>query len=166
MMKKMIITSAIVCCLFSLGASAAKNTEVFDYDKSSRLGFNALTAKSYEKAFEHLEKASMLGNKGAQYSLALLYLEGKGTSQNYGQAYVWLNVASEVKEKSWRELRDKLHNAFNTKQINMLKPLVDSYMTKYGSDAQDISCEKTAPTGSRRKVMRCVKTLDPLSTRL
>jgi len=165
-MKKLIITSVIVCWFISLSANAAKNTEVFDYDKSSRLGFNALTVKSYDKAFEHLEKASKLGNKAAQYSLALLYLEGKGTSQDYGQAYVWLNVASEVKEKTWRKLRDKLHNALTTKQINMLKPLVDSYMTKYGADAQDISCEKSAATGSRRKIMTCTKNLDSSSPRL
>ncbi len=166
MMKKLIIASVIVCCFFSINVNAAKNTEVFDYDKSSRIGFNALTAKSYDKAFKHLEKASKLGNKGAQYSLALLYLEGKGTAQDYGQAYIWLNVATEVKEKTWRELRDKLHNAFNSKQINILKPLVDNYIDKYGADAQDISCAKSAPTGSRRKIMRCVKTLDPDSPRL
>lgn len=165
-MKKLILISAIVCGLGSLNVDAARNTEVFDYQKSSKLGFNAFYAENYEKAFKHLEEAAKLGNKEAQYSLALLYLEGQGTQQDYAQAYIWLNVASEVNEKSWRSLRDKIHNALSTEQKDSLKPHVDSYLSQYGAEAQDVSCEKTARTGTRKKFMRCIKNLDIGSTRL
>jgi TPR repeat protein len=165
-MKKLLIVSALVCSFGSFSVDAARNTEVFEYEKASKLGFNAFNAESFESAVEHLGKASKLGNKVAQYSLALLYLEGKGTSQDYAQAYIWLNVAAEANEKKWRKLRDQIKGALSTEQKKSLQPHIDSYMTKYGAKAQDISCKKKARIGTHRRQMSCVKNLDVGTTRL
>jgi TPR repeat protein len=165
-MKKLLIVSALVCSFGSFSVDAARNTEVFEYEKSSRLGFNAFNAESFENAFKHLDQAAKLGNKVAQYTLALLYLEGKGTTQDYAHAYIWLNVAAEVNEKTWRNLRDQIKSALTTEQKKSLQPHIDSYMSQYGAKAQDISCTKKARIGSHRRHMSCIKNLDVGSTRL
>ena len=40
------------------------------------------------------EKAAAQGNTGAQYNLGVLYDEGKGVTQDYGQARAWYEKAA------------------------------------------------------------------------
>ncbi|MEP0175457.1 MAG: hypothetical protein ABJH28_09520 [Paraglaciecola sp.] len=68
--------------------------------KQLEIGATAVRNKNYDKAYKHLEEASKHGDKVSQYTLALLYMEGFGVEQDYGKAYLWLNVASEAKEKN------------------------------------------------------------------
>ncbi|MBV1909496.1 MAG: SEL1-like repeat protein [Kangiellaceae bacterium] len=140
--------------------NAASNKEVNDYQRATEIGDKAIKLKNYEKAFKHLEIASKLGNKTAQYSLAILYMNGLGVEKDYNQAYLWLNVASEAKVSKWRKLRDKLKTAFSEEQKSALAPHVESYLNKYGEKIQDVSCYKRAPMGSNRKIMTCTKRLD------
>ena len=165
-MHKSILILVIAFSLSALNVNAAKNTEVFDYDRASELGFSAFHSKSYDTAFKHLNKASKLGNKEAQYTVAILYIGGLGVEKDYTQAYLWLNVAAEARHKKWRELRDKVHNALSTEQREALSPMVKDYMNKYGAKAQEVNCYKRAATGSNIKIMRCIKHLDSEAIRL
>jgi len=165
-MKKLILVSAVIFSLSALNVNAAKNTEVYDYERASELGTAAFKNKSYDNAFKHLDKASRLGNKAAQYTLALLYMGGQGVKQDYTQAYLWLNVAAEVKHNKWRGLRDKIHNALSEEQRNVLQPLVQEHINKFGAKAQEVSCSKRSAVGSNIRVMRCVKQLNPEEMRL
>lgn len=165
-MNKSILIAILIVSLGSLNANAAKNTEVYKYERASELGFDAFHSKSYDTAFEHLIKASKLGNKEAQFATAILYMGGLGVEQDYTQAYLWLNVAAEVKHKKWRNLRDKMHKAFSKDQIKLLSPLVEEYKTKYGARAQEVSCYKRPAPGSNIKIMRCAKHLDSGAIRL
>ncbi|MGB0495818.1 MAG: tetratricopeptide repeat protein [Kangiellaceae bacterium] len=165
-MNKIIICSALVFSFIVFNADAAKNTEVYDYDRASDLGNTAFKNKNYDNAFKHLDKASKLGNKAAQYSLALMYMGGLGVKQDYSQAYLWLNVAAEAKESKWRKLRDKIHSALSKEQRAALAPHVESYIEKYGAKTQEISCRKKAALGSNRKFMICTKHLDSGTMRL
>lgn len=160
-MKKLLLIAAMTCGLNSLSASAATTPEVEDFNRASELSNSAVQSKNYDRAFGYLDTASKLGNKVSQYTLALLYMEGLGVKQDYTQAYLWLNVASEVNEKRWRKVRDQLHNALSEEQITSLKPLVDEYIEKYGSKAQEVSCYKRAAIGTNRKLMQCSKRRTP-----
>jgi len=84
-----------------------------------------------------------------------------GVEQDYGQAYVWLNVASEVNESSWREVRDKLGGALSKEQLVALAPMVEEYIEKYGAKTQEVSCYRRAAMGTNRKVMQCSKYRTP-----
>lgn len=155
-----ILISLVALGICSLNVNAANNMDVDDFIKYSDLGHTAIKNKNYDKAFEYLNKASKLGNKVSQYSLAVLYMQGYGVQQDYTQAYLWLNVASEVNDKKWRNLRDKIHNSLSMEQKAALKPHVKNYIETYGSETQDVSCYKRAATGSNRKMMTCTKRLD------
>lgn len=162
-MKNILLTVAIAfgISISAMSASAATSFEVEAFNRATEKGSSAIKTKNYERAFNYLDKASKLGNKESQYQLALLYMEGLGVKQDYIRAYIWLNVAVEVKEKNWQKVRDMLHNALSEDDRAALAPMINEYITKYGAEAQEISCSKRAARGSNRKFMQCTKFLTP-----
>ena len=160
-MKKLLIIAAMTFGLSAQSANAATSFEVDEYNRVTLLSASAVKGKDYDRAFPLLDEAAKLGNKISQFTLALLYMEGLGVEQDYGQAYLWLNVAAEQNEKRWREVRDQLHNSLSEEQIAALKPHVAEYIEKYGEVTQEISCYKRAATGSNRKLLQCSKYKTP-----
>ncbi|MEP1384868.1 MAG: hypothetical protein ABJK64_13875 [Paraglaciecola sp.] len=157
-MKSLIFITALTCVLSSISSEAATTKQdVFKFDQATRIGATAVRNKNYDKAYKHLEEASKLGDKVSQYTLALLYMEGLGVEQDYGKAYLWLNVASEAKEKKWRNARDQIKNAMSKEQRAAFQPLVDEYIEKYGAFTQGVICFKQTVEASKRKVMKCSK---------
>ncbi|TQV72154.1 sel1 repeat family protein [Aliikangiella marina] len=165
-MKNLLICAAFATGLAGFNANAASAIEVENYERAYELGNAAIKNENYDKAYTHLRAASEMGNKVAQFSLALMYMEGKGVKQNYTEAYLWLNVASEADERKWRKVRDQIKDALSEQQKVALQPYVDDYLGKYGAEAQEVSCYKKAPTGSRIKRMTCVKQIDAHERRL
>lgn len=53
------------------------------------------TEQDYTEAFKWFEKAAVMGNKFAQFSLANLYYYGNGVEQNYEKAYKWYMKSAE-----------------------------------------------------------------------
>jgi len=159
--KKLLLIAVMTCSLSALTVNAATTHEVENFNRASELSASAVQSKNYDRAFGYLETASKLGNKISQFTLALLYMEGLGVKEDFTQAYLWLNVASEIKEKRWRKVRDQIHNSLSEEQIVALKPLVDEYIEKYGAKTQEVSCYKRKATGTNRKLMSCTKRLTP-----
>jgi hypothetical protein len=159
-MKSTIISIIIVLCSYSSNLSAANLADVQTYNQKYSVASRALVSKNYDKAFKNFLIASKLGHKSAQYSLALLYMEGLGTKQDYAQAYLWLNLAAESDIKKWVRMKDKIHNSLSVEQRASLRPHVDLYIEKYGSVTQEISCSKTTSINSHKKHIQCVKKLD------
>ncbi len=159
--KLHLIIASITLSLSSMTVNAASTFDVEAFNRASELGNSAAQSKDYDDAFKHLDEASKLGNKVSQFTLALLYMDGLGVEQDYGKAYAWLNVASEVNEKSWREVKGKLGAALSKEQRVALAPMVDEYIDKYGAKTQEVSCCRRAAMGATRKVMQCSKYRSP-----
>ncbi len=161
-MKKLLILSSLVLALgsFTFDASAAKSKEVFKFQNEFNEGVKAIKSEKFDKAFKHLDASSKLGNKSAQYELALLYARGLGTKRDFSQAYLWLNVATEVQERRWEELEMKISGLFTKEQLAQFKPHVTEYIDKYGKKSQEVVCERQANMGSNVKYMFCEKLLD------
>ena len=153
----LIIAVSMSVCSITTHASTVTDKEVADFKRAVDLAATAVRNENYEGAIEHLEAASKLGDKVSQYTLALLYMEGKGVEQDYAQAYIWLNVAAEAREKEWRNMRDRLKNALSEEQIIALAPHVNEHIAKYGADAQNILCFERSSAGTRFTSMRCSK---------
>lgn len=145
---------------------AAKSIDVYHFQNEFEDGIKAIKSEKFDKAFQHIERSSKLGNKLAQYELALLYAQGLGTKQDFLQAYIWLNVASEVKEKRWNELLDKISKLFTNEQKATFQPLVNEYISNYGEKSQEVICRPRATIGSNVKYMFCEKLLDSGQVRI
>lgn len=50
--------------------------------------------ESFSDAVKWFRKAADQGDAAAQFSLGLLYRDGKGVSRNYVLAYMWLDLAA------------------------------------------------------------------------
>jgi TPR repeat protein len=147
--------------LLSVKANSATTSEVEKFNRATEFANAAVRSKDYDRAFPYLDEAAKLGNKISQFTLALLYMEGLGVEQDFTKAYFWLNVASEVNEKSWRKVRDEIKSSLSKEQLALLAPLVAEYIAKYGEEAQEVSCYKRAATGTNRKLMQCTKFRTP-----
>ena len=123
------------------------------YEKASK----AYKAGDYEKAFKLSHESAKEGNKHSQYMLGLMYLEGMGTEQDYGRAYIWLGVAAEADNKDWRNAYKKLGEAFPEQDRAQLDEFVAEYTDKYGMKAMDIYCGKMKPLGSHLIQYTCKK---------
>lgn len=166
-MNKLVKASLLVLVLIpSTEIFAAKSIDVFHFQNEFESGIKALKSEKFDKAFGHIERSSKLGNKSAQYELALLYAKGQGTKQDLLQAYLWLSVATEVKERRWNELMDKISQLFTKEQKQSFQPYVDEYIEKYGKKSQEVICKPQANMGSNIKYMFCEKLLDSGQVRI
>lgn len=160
-MKKLLLITTITLSLITVSANSATTSEVEQFNRASDFANTAVRSKDYDRAFPYLDEAAKLGNKISQFTLALLYMEGLGVEQDFTQAYLWLNVASEVNEKRWRKVRDEIKSSLSDEQLALLAPLVADYIAKYGEETQEVSCYRRAATGTNRKLMQCTKFRTP-----
>ena len=163
-MKNIIVVLAL--CLGSFAVSAANSKDVFHFQNEFENGVKQIKDNNFDDAFKHLEASSKLGNKTAQYELAILYARGQGTPQNFVQAYLWLTVATEVDEKRWEVLHEKISQIFTPEQLKSLAPDVNEYLSNYGKKSQEVICKRQSNMGSNVKYMFCEKLLDSGQVRL
>ena len=57
-------------------------------------GVNAYSRGDYATALREWLPLAQQGNTRAQFNLGLMYDEGRGMPQDYGQAYLWFNLAA------------------------------------------------------------------------
>jgi hypothetical protein len=65
----------------------------------------------YESAFIWYEKAASHGLPGAEYSLGMMYLRGKGVAANQAEAVKWLSLASQQGFESAQKALDEIHSS-------------------------------------------------------
>jgi len=57
-------------------------------------GYQALDYKRHNEAMRFFRKAAVQGYAEAQFNIGIMYQEGKGVPQDYGQARYWYNLAA------------------------------------------------------------------------
>ncbi len=68
-------------------------------------------------AQEWLLKAAAQGDKGAQVTLGFLYDMGRGVSQDYVQAHMWVNLAAAQGQEEAVAMRDEIAQEMTPEQI-------------------------------------------------
>ncbi len=114
----------------------------------------------FETAYADLSLAAQRGVKDAQYLLGFMYLRGEYAPQSLPVGLAWIGTALEVDNDDWLELYTQIYTKLSPQQQVYIDSRVDKYIELYGMDTQRMSCKKTARTGSRRKILQCVKTED------
>ncbi len=114
----------------------------------------------YKTAYGDLALAAQRGVKDAQYLLGFMYLRGEYAPQSLPVGLAWIGTALEVENDDWLELYTQIYTKLTPQQQIYIDTRVDKYIELYGMETQRMSCKKTARTGSRRKILQCVKTED------
>lgn len=114
----------------------------------------------FETAYADLSLAAQRGVKDAQYLLGFMYLRGEYAPQSLPVGLAWIGTALEVDNDDWLALYTQVYSRLTPQQQVYIDTRVDKYIELYGMATQRMSCRKTARTGSRRKILQCVKTED------
>lgn len=101
-------------------------------------GFDeALTAykkSDFKTASKEFQKLAKQGNAKAQYILGLMYRQGQGVSKDNVQAYMWLSLAAESKEKEAIKFRDLLAPKMTAAQIEEAQRLVRAWLAQHAKE--------------------------------
>jgi TPR repeat protein len=102
-MKKLITLLLTALLLFASSSNAAGALE--DAAK-------AYEAKNYTQAIKLYKPLALKGNENAQFSLGIMYNEGKGVPQDYAEAVKWFKLAAEQNGVRVESRFDKLAMKF------------------------------------------------------
>lgn len=157
--------SMLTCATLIIGWSVGSSAEVTQLYYQEVLRQFEQGARSYEKgdfkaAYADLSLAAQRGVKDAQYLLGFMYLRGEYAPRSIPVGMAWLGTALEVDNDDWLELYTNLYKTLNASQQAFIDAKVDRYIELYGMETQRMTCEFVARTGSRRKVLQCIKTED------
>ena len=106
--------------------------------------------KDYAKAAEYFQPAADSGNQYAQYSLAGLYLHGKGVEKNPQTAYVYYNASAEK------------GNAYAVYELaKMERDGIGTNINKQLSDEQDVYKRQIIYSMNHNKAFQAPASLSP-----
>ena len=101
---------------------------------STHAGFDAAFADyengNYKEAFMGFEVLADKGDPVAQYSLGRMYYEGKGTTVDKVQAYMWISLASNLGYKKATKYNVILKPLMSPSQVEEAERRTDRWFRK------------------------------------
>ena len=100
----------------------------FQVFSQAQKGFRLYKNKNYNEAFPALLQAAEGGNRTAQYTLALLYFSGRGTTKNKEEYIKWLTIVAEQDENKALKadaLNQKAYHYLDQKQYDKALSTID-----------------------------------------
>lgn len=96
-------------------------------------GAAAFYQGNYWHAYQELEGPAKQGDPRAQYLLGRMYMEGSGTTQDYVQAHMWLNLATTAGVAEARGYRDNVSSRMTGQQIAKAQQLARTWQSSTGA---------------------------------
>ncbi len=120
-------------------------------------GIKSYQRAEFKQAFELLKQPAELGLKGAQYTIAMMFLKGQHLQQSTVLGMAWLGVANEVKTEDWSEQYQMFYSLATPEQKRQIDKKLQDYIERYGMKAQYISCTKSRRLFINNIKHACVK---------
>ena len=95
-------------CLLIIFFCATSFAQVTDSDRLFKMATDFVKEKKYAEAVSIFEELARNNEHDAQYNLAFLINEGKGTTKNYGEALFWAFLSKLGKIEKAEELSNDL----------------------------------------------------------
>ncbi len=109
-MQKLLIPIALSSILFTSFASQASFKDAVANYESGK----------YQVALTEFQSLAEIGNKGAQYNLGFMYLDGLGTKQDLVKAYAWIKLSDEeAKSTETQDVLKQIEKHFSDKDLNL-----------------------------------------------
>lgn len=171
-MKKglMTIAAGVVCAVVGFGAGAANASPETATVKEVKLRadfyqneLDLLLGKArrgnFSEFYQDVVKFAHYGEKYPQYLLAVMLLKGDGVQQDIGQGLVWLKLALEQKNTEWQKVYDSVASKLTQEQLASLEPMYELYKSRFGVEAQKMSCRNEKMEASNIRINQCRKNL-------
>jgi len=91
--------------------------------------------KHYTAAFNEFNRLARIGNKRAQFNLAVMYLNGQAVNQDLKKAYAWGKLSENDEYPEFSQIAKQLTEQFNTEELNQAKLAFETINQQFG-DAQ------------------------------
>ena len=96
-------------------------------------GEAAFEAGNYWQARQEVDGPAKAGDPRAQYLLGRMYMEGRGVTQDYIEAHMWLNLATTGGVANARGYRDDLATRMTSQQIAKAQELARAWRPDTGA---------------------------------
>lgn len=110
---------------------------------------NAYSSGHYKNAFNMYQKLSYVGDKFAQFRLAVMYAEGQSIAADPVAAYAWSHVAAENSQPQYRQFNRAIKATLDAQQLAAAQNLADDLLSRYGVFANAIAASKTLDRARR-----------------
>ena len=107
-------------------------------------GIKSYQKGEYKKSFELLKTPATWGYKGAQYTVAFMFLKGQHVRQSTLLGMGWLGVATEMETEEWSDQYRAFYSAASPEQKLKIDKVVKEYIRRYGMKSQHITCKKSS----------------------
>ena len=165
-MKYICLLFCLLFCLFlTLGckSTSIESKSAISLKKDEINGIKSYQKGDYKKSFELLKTPATWGYKGAQYTIAFMFLKGLHVPQSTLLGMGWLGVATEMETEEWSEQYRTFYAAATPEQKLKINKIVKQYIKRYGMKSQNFSCTKSSSAATRRIEHNCIRS-DRLST--
>ena len=99
--------------------------------------FDYFTTGSYDLAHAGFSELASCGSSICQYYLGVMYSSGMGVLQDFGQAHMWLNIASSQGHKKARKELEKLTHHMTADQIAEAQKRARQWVSKQARNPED-----------------------------
>lgn len=142
---------------------------VLKYNSMIKDGLNAYRKKRYDEAFPILYQLALWGEKDCQWTLGVMYYEGKGVSENVLEAYAWMKTAAESGIPEWEKTVERLNKSLPDQHRDYANQYADDYIRRYGMKATGIRCADEGGggrSGVRSRRIECHRPISLNQTRV
>lgn len=122
------LKSSLTIILFSLFISGFAQADFLDATE-------AYERKDYTTAFNTFTELAQLGNKRAQFNLAVMYLNGQGVPQNLDLAYAWGKLSENEEHPEFAKISKTILADADTQKLPQLKSKASELDSLYGEQA-------------------------------
>ncbi|MDH3636633.1 MAG: hypothetical protein OES20_18230 [Gammaproteobacteria bacterium] len=110
--------------------------------------FDYFTSGSYDMAYTGFSELASQGSSICQYYLGVMYASGMGVLQDFGQAHMWLNIASSQGHKKARRQLEKLTHHMTADQIADAQKRARQWVSKHSKGENHPKSEQPEPEGN------------------
>lgn len=117
--------------------NAVHALEVFKHDADE-----AYITGHYQNAFNMYRKLATIGDKFAQFRLAVMYAEGLSVDADPVLAYAWSHVAAENDQVQYRQFDSAIEASLDEKELVAAHDLAEDLLSRYGVFANAVAAKK------------------------
>ena len=153
-MRFRLLVGAFALSLFTV-AHAEQTIRSAELDRVLESAQAAINDGEYDTAFELYNRAARWGEKGAQYVLGHLYLQGAGVDKDPVTGAAWLQAAAEAPVREYRSDAKDAMKALDDRQKAEAEQLAQRIISSFGMEAANVRCKSEHRVGSNIKQINC-----------
>ncbi|MDA3934862.1 MAG: hypothetical protein PF630_11135 [Gammaproteobacteria bacterium] len=120
------------CTLYAQAIDGGNMNAVASLQIAQQRADEAYKNGDYKLAFRRYQKLAEVGDKFAQFRLAVMYEDGLHVEQSLIEAYAWSYVAAESDRKEFRDYNARIKQLLNEEELATARKHAGNRVTEFG----------------------------------